>query len=56
MKQTVTFTIYGTRFSNALNMRRVSRSDDFGIITNVVHQRVGFIWWHLQFDVEAKLV
>lgn len=51
----VTLSIVNNRWQCARALRRTATSKDFGLITNVKLQRIGFMVWHLQYDVEAKL-
>lgn len=50
----LTISATGTRFAVGRVIRRASKNDSYGIITDVKLTRVSFGVWHLQFKTKYK--
>lgn len=49
----LTYSMVNNRFKCAQTIRRTARDKDLGVISNVKLQRIGFLVWYLQFEVET---
>lgn len=54
MKVTMQLALSGNRFQVARSFRKITRSKDYGLTSNLKLTRVGFGVWHLIFDVEVE--
>lgn len=51
---TLTVSLVGSRHSNARGLKKLFALKEYGLVTNLVHTRIAFGVWHLQFDVEKR--
>lgn len=50
----VKMSIVNNRFRCGNFIRKIATDKDYGLISNVKLQRISFLVWHLEFDVEMK--